>query len=124
MDKAAILAEILKRNALRRNNFLPTLDVRAEYARQVAVVSQQDYRARCAKHAADREVIRLEVLAELRAKHGQTFGSSMGGRWAVGELTRKRFEAFMKLNYGTPSPEISPAPNLVTFGERRTEPSD
>jgi hypothetical protein len=36
--------------------------------------------------------------------HGGNFGPSMGGRWAVGELTRKRFKAFMELNYGTLRP--------------------
>jgi hypothetical protein len=124
MDKAAIFTAIVRRNALRRANGLPTIDVRAEYARQVALAIQQDYHARCEKHAAEREVIRLEALAELRAKHGTNFGHTMGGRWAIGELTRKRFKAFMELKYGTPRPEISPALNLVTFGEHQAEASD
>lgn len=50
-----------------RENGLPTIDVRAEYARQVALASHQYYRARCDEHADEREVIRLEVLAKLRA---------------------------------------------------------
>src|SRR5277367_4397797 len=100
MDRAAIFTEILKRNELRRANLLPRLDVRAEFARQVALVRQQEYYARCDEHAEEREVIRLEVLAELRAKHGANFGHTMGGRWAVGHLTWKRFQAFMEVSYG------------------------
>jgi hypothetical protein len=104
VDKAAIFAEVTKRNALRRANFLPPTDVRAEFARQVALARQQEYHARCNEHADEREVIRLEVLAELRAKYGANFGGSTGGRWAIGHLTWKRFEAFMEANSGVRRP--------------------
>jgi hypothetical protein len=37
MDEAAIFAVILRRNALRRADDPPTIDVRAEFVRQVAL---------------------------------------------------------------------------------------
>jgi hypothetical protein len=124
MDRAAIFTTILRRNALRRANGLPAIDVQAEYTRQVAMASQRDYRAVCDEHAADCEVIRLEVLAELRTKYGEGFGESMGGRWAVGQLTRRRFETFMELTHGARRPATTAAAHPVTYGERATETSD
>jgi hypothetical protein len=118
MDKAAIFAEVTKRNALRRANFLPPLDVRAECAHQVAVAAQRDHQALYDEHADEREVIRQEVLTELRARHGVDFGHTMGGRWAVGEMTRKRFAARMARRYGMVAPEgTNSARNKVIYGE-------
>jgi hypothetical protein len=37
MDRAAIFAEVTRRDALRRANFVPPIDVRAEFVRQVAL---------------------------------------------------------------------------------------
>jgi hypothetical protein len=48
----------------------------------------------------------------------------MGGRWAVGELTRRRFAAFMEVTYGVHRPEIVSAPNAVTYGDHAVEASD
>ncbi len=100
IDKAAIFHAITKRNALRRTHGLPPLDVAAEYRHEVLIAKQREHQARCDAHADDREAIRQEVLAELRAQHGASFGLSIGGRWAVGLLTRKRFEALMEMKYG------------------------
>jgi hypothetical protein len=116
MDKAEIYTAILWRNKLRRDNFLPVLDVRTEYLREVAIAGQRDYYARCNERADEREVIRLEVLAELRAKHGETFGNTMGGRWAVGHLTWKRFQAFMALKYGVQRPAPPATRHPLTYG--------
>jgi hypothetical protein len=100
MDKGTIFHDITRRNALRRAHGLPLLNIRDEYAREVAVAGQRDYQARCDKHAADREAIRQEVLAELRTQHGADFGQTMGGRWAIGAMTHRRFTAFMAAQHG------------------------
>jgi len=120
MDKAAIFAEVTKRNALRRANFLPPLDVRAEYARQVSLAGEQDYRDVCNEHAAVREAIRKEILTELRAKHGMDFGYTMGGRWAVGDLVRRRFADHMAKAHRLSSPGTSPAKNMLIYGSGST----
>jgi hypothetical protein len=119
MDRAAIFTTILRRNAARLANGISALDVRAEYGRQVSITGQQDYRTRCNEHAADREAIRLEVLAELQAEHGPNFGGSMGGRWAVGELTRKRFAAFMAIQFGEQPHRCEATLSTITYGGSR-----
>lgn len=83
-DRGAILSTILRRQTLRREAQLPLLDVRAEYDR---AVEWARWKAHVVKHG---EIIRDQVLAELRAKHGSQFGSSIGGLWAVRLLTTKR----------------------------------
>jgi hypothetical protein len=119
MDKGTIFHDITRRNALRRAHGLPLLNIRDEYAREVAVAGQRDYQARCDEHAADREAIRQEVLAELRTQHGADFGQTMGGRWAVGALTQKRFAAFIATQCGM-RPEHAGAPqNTIVYGEGR-----
>jgi hypothetical protein len=82
MDKATIFSEVTRRNALRKANRLPPLDVPAEYAHQVAIAEQRDYQAACGAQAEEREAIRQQVLVELRAKHGVDFEHTMGGQSA------------------------------------------
>lgn len=101
MDTGAIFAEVARRNALRVANGLPPLDVPAEYAREVTAAKRRDFRVFCDLYLADQEAIRLEVLAELRAKHGPNFGRTMGSRWAVGHLTRQRFSAYITDKYSS-----------------------
>ena len=100
MDKGAIFTAITKRNALRTANGLPALNIHSEYARQVAIAKQRDYRALCDQHADEREAIRHKVLAELRLEHGPDFGTGFGGRWIVGRLTQRRFAAYIAQRYG------------------------
>jgi hypothetical protein len=76
----------------------------AEYAHQVSVAQQREYRAACDEHADEREAIRRQVLAEYRAKYGPDFGNSMGGRWAIGHRTLVRFTAYMAERYGIAPP--------------------
>jgi hypothetical protein len=45
MDKAAIFTDLTRRNALRKANGLPLLDIRAEYAHQKWIAKQRDYRS-------------------------------------------------------------------------------
>jgi hypothetical protein len=63
LDKAAIFADVTRRNALRLANGLPPLHVPGEYAHQVAVANQREFRELCDAHITDREAIRQEVLA-------------------------------------------------------------
>jgi hypothetical protein len=104
MNTDAILADIGTRNALRRAHGLPLLDVPAEYAHQVLVAQQRDYRVACDEHAAERDAIRRQVLTEYRAKYGPNFGGSMGGRWAIGHVTLMRFTEHMVERYGIAPP--------------------
>ncbi len=123
MDKSAIFSELTKRNALRQAHGLPSLDVRAEYDHAVAAAAEGDFQALCDAHAADREAIREEVLAEYRERFGPAFGYTMGGRWAVGEMARKRFAAFMADRYRMARPMTHVARNSVTYGEAREDAS-
>lgn len=116
MDKAAIFAKITQRNALRRAHGLPSLDISSEFEHQVAVAAQRDYRALCDKHADAREAIRQEVLADYRTRFGVQFGNSSGGRWAVGEVTRKRFATYMAEKHGVSTNGAGSARNTVRYG--------
>ena len=42
VDRAGIFAEVLQRNAVRRQALLPPLDVRAEFERAVAVAVERE----------------------------------------------------------------------------------
>jgi hypothetical protein len=95
MDRAAIFTDLTRRNALRKANRLPLLDIPSKYARCVSLAQEREYDAICAEHRDDWAEIRRQVLAELRAIHGSDFGHSMGGRWAVDILARRRFRAYM-----------------------------
>lgn len=77
MDHAAIFANILRRNALRREALLPPLDVRAEYKKAVATAHWREVRE---QHY---ETVRAEVVRRLRRTRGANFGNSAGGRWLV-----------------------------------------
>jgi hypothetical protein len=78
VDKASIFTAITRRNALRKANGLPLLDVPRGYAQEVAIAIQRDFRAAYDEHAEEREVIHAQVLAEFREKYGPQFGK----RWA------------------------------------------
>lgn len=77
VDRAAIFASILTRNALRREAHLPLLDVRVTYERELA---QALWRAHVNEHY---EAVRAEVVARLRARFGKRWGGSAGARWHV-----------------------------------------
>jgi hypothetical protein len=119
MDKAKIFSDVTRRNALRRANWLPLLDVPAEYAHQISIASHQEYRATCEERAEERETIRQEVLAEYQSRFGREFGYSMGGRWAVGAMTRKRFAAYMVAKYAVVQPDVEAAKHPIIYGGGR-----
>lgn len=87
VDPAAILTSIWVRNALRREASLPLWPVRATFERELR-------QARWRIHIeANYEATRARVLAELRARHGEGFGGSVTGRWAIEALTSKALRA-------------------------------
>ncbi len=115
MIKAAIFADVTRRNALRRANGLPPFDVHAQYAHEVAIAAQAEFRAFCDEHIADQAAIREQVLAELQAKHLGGPGPTMAEKWAVGREVRRRFIEQMTFIYGK-VPEVE-ARNSVVYGE-------
>ena len=116
MDKAAIFHAVTRRNALRRENGLPLLNVQHEYAHEDSVASHHEYQAECQEHAGEREIIRQQVMAEYQARFGPDFGGTMGGRWAVGHLTHQRFTAYMADKYALVQPDGAAARYPIMYG--------
>ena len=67
---------------------MPLLDMRAEFNHAVEVAA---WREACDRHADDMARIRIEALADLRRRHGDDFGYSVGGHWAISIEVSKRF---------------------------------
>jgi hypothetical protein len=87
VDTSAILSAIWAKNALRREAGLPLWPVRETFERELRAV-------RWGVHVEENyAVTRMEVLAELRARHGEGFGLSAGGRWVIEALTSKALHA-------------------------------
>jgi hypothetical protein len=120
LDKASIFTAITRRNALRLANGLPPLDVAAEYAHEVSVARQRDYRAFCELHAAEHATVRQQVLEELRETHGPDFGMKASEHWQVGVLARQRFDQLMTARYDMARPAMT-GRNGVTCGEDRND---
>lgn len=94
IDRGAILAEIYRRNALRIEAKLPRLDARAEYVHAVRV---RAWRLHVDRH---HDRVRAEILAQQRARHGEGWGLSWGGRMALSILTRRALDAtFQQANF-------------------------
>jgi hypothetical protein len=68
--RGSILSRIIRRNTLRQAHGLLLLNVAIEYAHQLSVAGQREYRVACDEHADEREAIRRQVLAEYQAKYG------------------------------------------------------
>ncbi len=89
IDKVAILAAILRRNAFRREAQLPLLNVLAVYRSEVA------YRRSWAVHDAHYPALRDEVVKRLTAVRGAEFIRTRPGMWRVHvEATRLLHERF------------------------------
>ena len=125
MDKAAIFSEITRRNALRKANSLPLMDVHAEYAHQVAVAAERDFRAiydqHAGEHAAEREDIRQQMLAEYQAQHGLERAQTKAGRWEIDRLTQRRFAAFIADKYAVAPPVGATGRHPVAYGSAHTD---
>src|SRR3954467_6817754 len=97
MDKAAILAEVLRRNALRREARLPTLDVAAEYRHAVAQAERAEFQAICDQHADLWDEMLATVAEELRTRRGNpSYGNCMGSRIMIRKIALERFYAALE----------------------------
>lgn len=89
IDKVAILAGILRRNALRREAQLPLLDVWVFYRKEAA------YQRAWARHDAYYQALRAEVIERLETERGPDFIRTRLGTWIVHtealRLLRDRF---------------------------------
>lgn len=127
VDRAAILAEVLRRNRLRVDNHLPPYpDIRAEFEHQVALAADRAFHARLeeymARHEADRQRIRAEVIEEVREKHGPEAPDTALGHYLVRSQTKLRFYNFLRETYREKVPPLE-AKNLVRYGELAPEPA-
>lgn len=113
MNKGAIFSDLTRRNALRKANGLPTIDLHGEFRFEVAVAAAGEFRALCARHADEREIIRNEVVA-LRDVAVMT----MAERWEMGREVTRLFEARVARRYGVRLPETA-ARHPVIYGEER-----
>ncbi len=77
INKTAIFAAILRRNALRREARLPLLDVLTLYRKEVA------YRRSWALHDTYYPAVRLEVTERLTAERGSEFIRTRSAAWMV-----------------------------------------
>jgi hypothetical protein len=121
VDRAAIFSELCQRNALRKANGLPLLDVPSEYAHQVAISAQRDfhtaYDLHAEKHLDAREAFRQQVHSEYRAQNGAERAETMAGRWIISRLVQQRFEAYVAKNYSLPLPDRATVRHTFTYGD-------
>src|SRR5215210_356713 len=97
MDKAVIFAEVLTRNALRREAQLSLLNVAAEYRHAVAQAERVAFQAICDRHRDLWDEMLQSVTQELRAKRrNPSFGHCMGSRIMIREIALERFYAAME----------------------------
>src|SRR3954470_22724648 len=104
VDKAAIFAEVLRLNALRREAQLSALNIAEEYQFAVALATWKEFEAICDQHRALHDAIRAAVVQELRDEHNDpSFGQSLGARILIRDLTLKRFYAALEaMGYNVP----------------------
>jgi hypothetical protein len=114
VDMVAIFTELTRRNAVRPEARLPLLDMRAEFVHAVEVAA---WREACVKHADDMTRIRIETIADLGHRHGNDFGYSVGGHWAISIEVSKRFNALLAA-YGVHPPTTR---RPVVYGSDRSE---
>lgn len=123
MDRAAIFAEIVRRNRLRLDNQLPPLDVRAEYEFEVGLAKERQFREDlpelAARFAADRARIETTVIADLWQQQGAHYRHTKAGQWAINHETRKRFRAFLLAEHGIETPPMTNR-HAVVYGAGAT----
>jgi hypothetical protein len=121
VDKASIFTAILRRNKLRRENGLPTLNIRAEYAHEVSIAQQHDFDAFCEQHADEREIIQQQVFKEFCAEHGPATTHTAAQQWMLRKLIRKRFDEVMARRFGLARPPGAAGRNPVIYGSTRKD---
>ena len=109
-----MLAEIYRRNAIRREAKLPLLDVRVEQERDMAEARLNEWWAFCDEHKATRDQIKTEVLAEFRQRYGPDFPVNSISGMAVEIRTNQRFAEFAA-SKGMEDPSIE-APHTFVYG--------
>ena len=113
IDKGAIFSDLTRRNALRKANGLPTFDLHAEFRHEIAVAADREFRALCARHTNEREIVRNEVVASR-----DVAAMTMAERWEMGREVTRLFEARVARRYGLRLPETA-ARHPVIYGEER-----
>ena len=83
IDRAAIFADILKKNDLRRSSGLPEWPVRKTYEKEVHGAAWREYVEQNSAR------VHAEVLARQRTKLGAGYPQSAGGRLGVNCLVGK-----------------------------------
>jgi hypothetical protein len=116
VDKAAIFADLTKRNGVRRDAKLPLLDLRTEFERAVSLALWREGRERF-----DGEIPRIkqEILAELQQTRGPEFDEyrSAGARWLIGYKVAERYYALLANHgYHRPTPR-----QQIVYGMDRAE---
>lgn len=97
IDRGAILAEIYARNRLRIEAQLPRLDIKAEVEHAVLV---RAWRLHIDRH---HDRVRSEILAAQRARFGEGWGLSWGGRMALTILVQRALEALFRREHPSAS---------------------
>lgn len=124
VDKAAIFADVTRRNALRLSAMLPPLNVRAEYDYEVALAKERNFRdalpALETEYADDRHLIEAQVIGDLSAKEGKDFRHTKAGRWAIRHNTAKRFRDFLRERHGIETPPLA-SKNAIVYGSDADE---
>jgi len=120
MDKAAIFAEVLRRNALRREAQLPLLDVTVEYRHAVAQAERAEFQAICDQHRDLFDDMLESVTQELRTKRrNPSFGNCMGSRMKIAAAARQRFYSALELRgFKQPSGGMR---NAIPYGKSRKD---
>ena len=83
IDRAALFADILRKNKLRRSSGLPEWPVRETYEREVRGAAWREYVQQNGAR------VHAEVLARRRAKMGADYPQSFGGRMGLNCLVGK-----------------------------------
>ena len=86
INRAAIVLNLCRRNQIRREARLPSLDIKAEYSHVITVAEAARLRAIREPYQAQ---VRAEILNEMRAIDGPHWPSDSGGRWMLMGLVRK-----------------------------------
>ena len=99
VDRAAIFADVTRRDALRREARLAPLNVPAEHHRAVALAIEAELRALADDH---QDVLRIrdEVTTEFLPHFGPVQEHSWGGRYAIGHETARRSYEFLRGVHG------------------------
>jgi len=121
-DENAVRAELTKSDALRREAHLPSVDIEAGVARARAGYLSAAFWQVWQSHLDERKQIEAKVTAELRARHGQDFGYTWGGRWMIAARTNQQYCNLLAEKYGATRPK-GPGPSFYSAVYGPTQPT-